>query len=328
MTERLAADAAGIARAATLLTSGHLVAFATETVYGLGADATNAAAVAAIYEAKGRPRFNPLISHVPDADAAFRHALADARAERVAAAFWPGPLTLVLPRRAESDIAALATAGLDSLAVRVPGHPVARALLAAVGRPVAAPSANLSGRLSPTRPAHVLAGLEGRIAGILESGSCAVGLESTILDLTGPHATILRPGGIAREAMEAVIGPVDLAGGSGDDVKAPGMLASHYAPVLSLRLGAAAPEADEAWLGFGPVPGAAAVARNLSPAGDLVEAAARLFDALHELDEAAIAAGLARIAVAPVPARGLGIAINDRLARAAAPRGGAQSTFR
>ncbi len=322
MTERLAADAAGIARAAALLAAGQLVAFATETVYGLGADATNASAVAAIYEAKGRPRFNPLISHLPDADAAFRHALADARAARAAASFWPGPLTLVLPRRDESDIAALATAGLDSLAVRVPDHPVARALLAATGRPVAAPSANLSGRLSPTRPAHVLAGLEGRIAGILESGACGVGLESTILDLTGPRAAILRPGGVSREALEAVLGPIDLASGTGGDVKAPGMLASHYAPVLPLRLDAETPEAEEAWLGFGPEPGGAAAVRlNLSPAGDLVEAAARLFDALHELDDTAIAAGLRRIAVARVPLRGLGVAINDRLARAAAPRG-------
>lgn len=322
MTERLAADAAGIARAAALLAAGQLVAFATETVYGLGADATNASAVAAIYEAKGRPRFNPLISHLPDADAAFRHALADARAARAAASFWPGPLTLVLPRRDESDIAALATAGLDSLAVRVPDHPVARALLAATGRPVAAPSANLSGRLSPTRPAHVLAGLEGRIAGILESGACGVGLESTILDLTGPRAAILRPGGVSREALEAVLGPIDLASVTGGDVKAPGMLASHYAPVLPLRLDAETPEAEEAWLGFGPEPGGAATVRlNLSPTGDLVEAAARLFDALHELDDTAIAAGLRRIAVARVPLRGLGVAINDRLARAAAPRG-------
>ena len=321
MTERLAADAAGIARAAELLRAGELVAFATETVYGLGADATNASAVAAIYEAKGRPRFNPLISHFPDADAAFRHAAADARAREAAKAFWPGPLTLVLPRRDESDIAALATAGLSSVAVRVPGHGIARALLAATGRPVAAPSANRSGRLSPTRPAHVIAGLEGRIAAILESGACEVGLESAIVDLTGATPVLLRPGGISREALEAVLGPVSIASEMGAAVKAPGMLASHYAPVLPMRLGATAPEDGEAWLGFGiEPPTLPPVSRNLSPAGDLVEAAARLFDSLHELDAAAGLAGLRRIAVARVPERGLGAAINDRLARAAAPR--------
>jgi L-threonylcarbamoyladenylate synthase len=321
MTERLAADAAGIARAAELLGAGELVAFATETVYGLGADATNASAVAAIYEAKGRPRFNPLICHFPDADSAFRHVVADAWARQAAQAFWPGPLTLVLPRRDESGIATLATAGLPSVAVRVPGHEAARALLAATGRPVAAPSANRSGRLSPTRPAHVLAGLDGRIAAILESGACAVGLESTIVDLTGTSPVLLRPGGIPREALEAVLGQVSIAAEAGAAVKAPGMLASHYAPVLPLRLGAAAPEAGEAWLGFGVEPPALpSVSGNLSLAGDLVEAAARLFDSLYALDAAALRAGLQCIAVARVPDRGLGVAINDRLTRAAAPR--------
>lgn len=320
MTERLPADDAGVARAAALLRAGRLVAFATETVYGLGADATNSAAVAAIYEAKGRPRFNPLISHFPDSASAFRHVEADARAHVVAEAFWPGPLTLVLPRGKESDVSALAAAGLDSLAVRVPSHPVAQALLAAVDRPVAAPSANRSGRLSPTRAVHVLDGLEGRIEAVLDSGPAAVGVESTILDLTGPRPVLLRPGGLARETLEAVLGPI-ITGGADGTVKAPGMLASHYAPVLPLRLEAIAPADDEAWLGFGSDPAPLShVSRNLSPAADLTEAAATLFEALHELDTEARVAGCTRIAIAPIPAHGLGEAINDRLLRAAAPR--------
>ncbi|HEX7389283.1 MAG TPA: L-threonylcarbamoyladenylate synthase [Acidiphilium sp.] len=321
MTERLADDAAGIARAAALLGDGRLVAFATETVYGLGADATNGEAVAAIYAAKGRPRFNPLICHYPDADAAFADTLADARARLLAEKFWPGPLTLVLPRREPSRISGLASAGLPSLAVRVPGHARARTLLAAVGRPIAAPSANRSGRISPTRASHVLAGLDGRIAAVLDSGPASVGLESTILDLTGEVAVLLRPGGTPVEALEAAIGPVqrrkaDVA----PTIKAPGMMASHYAPRLPLRLDAAAPGPGEAWLGFGPGRIDAEIAFNLSQNGKLAEAAANLFEALHRLDAEAIGHGLTGIAAAPVPRHGLGLAINDRLARAAAPR--------
>ncbi|MHB1302451.1 MAG: L-threonylcarbamoyladenylate synthase [Acidiphilium sp.] len=318
MTERLADDAAGIARAADLLRAGRLVSFATETVYGLGADATNGTAIAALYAAKGRPQFNPLICHFPDADAAFAHGAADERARALAAAFWPGPLTLVLPRRAASAVSGLAAAGLETLALRVPAHPAARALLEAIGRPIAAPSANRSGRLSPTRAAHVLASLDGRIDAVVDSGLTAVGVESTILDLTGPKPTLLRPGGVPVEALRAAIG--DIAAPSDGAIKAPGMLASHYAPALPLRLNAAAPHADEAWLGFGPGP-MTPTSRNLSPTADLAEAAAALFDALHELDAEAAAAGLARIAVASIPRHGLGTAINDRLTRAAAPRG-------
>ena len=318
MTERLADDATGIARAADLLRAGRLVAFATETVYGLGADATNGTAVAALYAAKGRPQFNPLICHFPDADAAFAHGAADERARALAVAFWPGPLTLVLPRRLGSAVSGLAAAGLETLALRVPAHPAARALLEATGRPVAAPSANRSGRLSPTRAAHVLASLDGRIDAVVDSGLTAVGVESTILDLTGPKPTLLRPGGVPAEALCAAIG--DIAAPSDGAIKAPGMLASHYAPALPLRLNAAIPHADEAWLGFGASP-MTPTSRNLSPTADLAEAAAALFDALHGLDAEAAAAGLARIAVAPIPRHGLGAAINDRLTRAAAPRG-------
>lgn len=318
MTERLADDATGIARAADLLRAGRLVAFATETVYGLGADAANGMAVAALYAAKGRPQFNPLICHFPDADAAFAHGAADERARALAAAFWPGPLTLVLPRRTGSSVSGLAAAGLETLALRVPAHPAARALLEATGRPVAAPSANRSGRLSPTRAAHVLASLDGRIDAVVDSGLTAVGVESTILDLTGPKPTLLRPGGVPVEALRAAIG--DIAAPSDGAIKAPGMLSSHYAPALPLRLNAAAPHADEAWLGFGASP-MTPTSRNLSPTADLAEAAAALFDALHGLDAEAAAAGLARIAVAPIPRHGLGTAINDRLTRAAAPRG-------
>lgn len=320
MTETLPDDAAGIARAAALLRAGSLVAFATETVYGLGADATNGEAVAAIFVAKGRPRFNPLICHYPDAEVAFADTVADERARSLAETFWPGPLTLVLPRRESSRISSLASAGLPSLAVRVPGHARARALLTAVGRPVAAPSANRSGRISPTRAVHVLAGLDGRIAAVLDSGPASVGLESTILDLTGEVAVLLRPGGTPVEALEAAIGPVKRREADAA-ITAPGMMASHYAPRLPLRLNTTTPEPDEAWLGFGADRIEASIAINLSQEGKLAEAAANLFDALHRLDAEAIECGLAGIAVAPIPHHGLGLAINDRLARAAAPRG-------
>ncbi len=316
-TQILAPDATGLARAAHLLREGALVAFPTETVYGLGADARSDLAVARIFEAKARPRFNPLIVHVADIAMARGVARFDARAERVAAAFWPGPLTLVLPLRAEAGISDLVTAGLPTVAVRMPAHPVARALLAAFGGPVAAPSANPSGRISPTRADHVLAGLSGRIAAVIDGGPSAVGVESSILDL-GDGPALLRPGGIPAEALEACLGiPLGAAGDMGGHAarpSAPGQLASHYAPSAPVRLGAARPQSGEFWIGFGPdTPGADL---NLSPSGDLVEAAANLFHFLREAD----AGARGPIAVAPVPETGLGRAINDRLRRAAAPR--------
>lgn len=296
-----------ISRAAELLRAGELVAFPTETVYGLGGDATDDRAVAAIFAAKERPRFNPLIVHLPDAAAARRIVLFDARADRLAEKFWPGPLTLVLPRHAECGVSLLAGAGLDSLAVRVPAHPVARDLLRAVGRPVAAPSANRSGRLSPTTAAHVMMELDGRIAAVLDGGPCPVGLESTVLDLTGP-ATLLRPGAVTAEELTALIGPL---AAPGDAIRSPGMLAQHYAPSLPLRLDAAGARPGEALLGFGP---SANATLNLSPGGDLVEAASHLFAYLRALDLPQYAG----IAVMPIPDTGLGAAINDRLRRGAA----------
>jgi L-threonylcarbamoyladenylate synthase len=316
-TIHLPDTAEGIRRAADLLRAGRLVAFPTETVYGLGADARNDLAVARIFEAKGRPRFNPLIVHLPDAGAAAQVAQMNDAAERLAAAFWPGPLTLVLPLCARAGIAPLVTAGLPTVAIRVPAHPLAQALLRAFGGPVAAPSANPSGRISPTRAAHVLAGLDGRIAAVLDGGACPVGVESTILavDGSGPPR-LLRPGGLPVEALEACLGgPVALASPPSENAPiAPGQLASHYAPRGAVRLNAAAPEAGEAFIGFGP----GKTDLNLSPSGDLVEAAANLFHTLHAADAQAGPGGA--IAVAPVPERGLGRAINDRLRRAAAPR--------
>ncbi len=315
MTEVLPADAAGIARAAALLRAGALVAFGTETVYGLGADATDARAVAAVFAAKDRPRFNPLICHYPDAETVWADVVPTETARRLAETFWPGPLTLVLPKRAGSRVADLTGAGLDTLAVRVPAPEVARALLRAVGRPVAAPSANPSGRVSPTTAAHVLDGLGGRIAAVLDSGPCKVGVESTVLDLSGGQPALLRPGGVPLEAIEAAIGPV--ATGRPAVLRGPGMLAAHYAPHLPVRLAAEHVGPDEALLAFGePLPGAGAVFQ-LSARGDVTEAAANLFAGLRALD----ASGCARIAAMTVPEQGLGRAINDRLARAAAGRG-------
>lgn len=314
MTQVLTPDAQGLTAAADLLRGGALVAFPTETVYGLGGDARSDRAVARIFEAKGRPRFNPLIVHVPDMEAAQRFAVFDDRAERVASAFWPGPLTLVLPLLPEAGLSPLVTAGLDSVAVRVPAHPVARALLTAFGGPVAAPSANPSGRVSPTRAPHVIDGLAGRIAAVVDGGACAVGVESTILGLVD-GAALLRPGGIPAEALEACLGHPLATGGDAARPSAPGQLLSHYAPVSAVRLGVTAPEPGEFWLGFGPEARAADI--NLSEAGDLVEAAANLF---HDLRRADAAAGGRRIAVSPIPETGLGRAINDRLRRAAAPR--------
>ncbi|MFN0113964.1 MAG: L-threonylcarbamoyladenylate synthase [Paracoccaceae bacterium] len=316
MTLVLAPDADGIARAAALLREGGLVAFPTETVYGLGGDARSDLAVARIFEAKGRPRFNPLIVHLPDLSAAQAVAVFADTAMRLADAFWPGPLTLVLPLRPSSRLSPLVTADLPGVATRVPAHPVAVALLRAFGGPVAAPSANPSGRISPTRAGHVLAGLSGRIAAVVDAGPCAVGVESTILGLTG-EPVLLRPGGIPAEAIEACLGhrlaaPAD----PGNRPLAPGQLPSHYAPDARLRLDAERAEPGEVWLGFGPV--ARGPDLSLSPNGDLVEAAANLFHLLREADRLAGPGG--RIAVSPVPDRGLGRAINDRLRRAAAPR--------
>ncbi|EKV30486.1 YrdC/Sua5 family protein [Caenispirillum salinarum AK4] len=314
---RPAADAT-LAEAGRLLRDGALVAFPTETVYGLGGDATSESAVAGIFEAKGRPRFNPLIVHVPDAAAAARLVEMDDRAKAVADAFWPGPLTLVLPRRADSGLSLLVSAGLDSVAVRVPAHPVAQGLLRAAGRPVAAPSANRSGAISPTRAAHVEESLGDRVALIVDGGPCAVGLESTVLDLTTPTATILRPGAITAADLEPLIGPVAESGGEGQEAdpaapKSPGQLLSHYAPDRPVRLNATAAEPGEALIGFGGTAGAEA---DLSSAGDVKEAAAALFATLRALDRPPFTG----IAVAPIPDEGLGRAINDRLKRAAAPR--------
>lgn len=321
MTRVLPATGEGIAEAAGILRGGGLVAFGTETVYGLGADATNAKAVARIFEAKGRPHFNPLICHYPDAEAAFAHVEAAGDARRLADAFWPGPLTLVLPRRVTCPVALLAGAGLDTLAVRVPGHDVALALLRAFGRPVAAPSANRSGQVSPTAAAHVLDGLAGRIDAVLDSGPCQVGVESTVLDLAAGRPFVLRPGGVAQEAIEKIVGLVGrgISPAQADKartLRSPGLLASHYAPNLQVRLGAIEVAEDEALLAFGPaLPGAGAVFQ-LSESRDLREAAARLFEGLRQLDRS----GMRTIAVMPIPETGLGAAINDRLQRAAAPR--------
>lgn len=323
MTERL--TPAALDRAAALLRAGELVAFPTETVYGLGADATNGRAVAAVFEAKGRPHFNPLICHYAKPADAFAHVRPDARAERLAAAFWPGPLTLVLPRRAACPVHLLAGAGLDTLAVRVPGHPVALALIEATGLPIAGPSANRSGQVSPTTADHVLDGLAGRIAAVVDAGPCAVGVESSVLDLTGAGPVLLRPGGVPAEAIEALIGkiahPIPLeAAEATRTLRSPGMLLSHYAPDLPVRLGATDVGPDEALLAFGPPLPGAGLTYSLSEAGDLREAAARLFAGLRWLDAEGRRLGLARIAVMPVPAHGLGAAITDRLSRAAAPR--------
>lgn len=313
MTETLAPDDAGIARAARLLADGDLVAFPTETVYGLGGDARSDLAVARIFAAKGRPSFNPLIVHLPDLAAVDRVAEVSPRARDLAMAFWPGPLTLVLPLR-DGAVSPLVTAGLATVAVRVPAHPLAQRLLRAFGGPVAAPSANPSGRISPTRAEHVLEGLSGRIAAVLDGGPCAVGLESTIL-LPDPEPTLLRPGGLPVEALEAALGGPLATGGDAGKPTSPGQLASHYAPDAALRLNATEAQSGEVLVGFGAVQGAL----SLSETGDLVQAAARLFHALREADRLAGPQG--RIAFAPIPETGLGRAINDRLRRAAAPRG-------
>jgi L-threonylcarbamoyladenylate synthase len=323
-TQLIKANRAGIARAARVLAAGGLVAFPTETVYGLGADASNGAAVARLYQAKGRPAFNPLIAHVPDLSAARSLARFNAAAERLAAAFWPGPLTLVLPKPANCPVAELATAGLDTVAVRVPNHPLARDILLALRRPVVAPSANRSGHLSPTTAQHVLADLRGRIELIVDGGPAPVGLESTIVACLD-RPSLLRPGALPRGEIERVVAlaePTATAAATTDAESplAPGQLVSHYAPRARLRLDARRVEPGEGLLAFGPAPAEgsehAALALNLSVRGDLIEAAANLFSHLRALD----GSGAATIAVMPVPRCGLGEAINDRLERAAAPR--------
>jgi L-threonylcarbamoyladenylate synthase len=321
-TQILAANEAAVAAAARCLREGGLVAFPTETVYGLGADAGNAAAIARLYEAKGRPAFNPLIAHVSDLAAAQRIARFDAQALLLARAFWPGPLTLVLPKAPGCAVAELATAGLDTIAVRVPAHRIAREILRAFGGAVVAPSANLSGHVSPTTAAHVQNDLKGRIDLIVDGGAVEVGVESTIVGCF-EAPMLLRPGGVPRGEIERVLGraltqPPDDAGSDSAQPLAPGMLASHYAPRTPVRLNADRVEDGETLLAFGPdaIPGTAAAVMNLSPQGDLAEAAANLFGYLRALD----ARGARAIAVMPIPHHGLGEAINDRLRRAAMGR--------
>lgn len=311
-------DDTTLARAAALLRAGKLVAFPTETVYGLGADATNDQAVASIYAAKGRPQFNPLIVHTADSTALDPYVEWTDEARLLATQFWPGALTLVLPRRANCALSLLVSAGMDTVAVRVPSHPVAQKLLRVAGIPVAAPSANTSGKLSPTTPVHVAESLGTQVDLILAGGRAAIGVESTVINMTGKIPTILRPGGITREQLEKVLGTVadaPAAAMSGHEgLLSPGMLASHYAPDASVRLNATRVEDDEALLAFGDdhrIKGG--VARiNLSEQGDLNEAAANLFGMLRDLDKS----GARAIAVMPIPDTGLGVAINDRLRRA------------
>ena len=301
-----------IAAAAAALRRGELAAFPTETVYGLGADAGDDRAVALVYAVKGRPAFNPLITHVADAEMAFRLAEFPGAARHLAQIFWPGPLSIVVPRAKDCPVSLLASAGLPSIAIRVPGHPVALDLLRAVDRPIVAPSANPSGRVSPTTAEHVRQHLGNKVAVILDGGRCAVGVESTVISFLGGVPKLLRHGGISRAEIEGVIGPVAV---ETHEVRphAPGQLRSHYAPAAEIRLNAEAPRDGETYLGFGPHEEGP---YSLSQAGDVVEAAANLFRLLHEID----ATGVAKIAVAPIPHTGLGEAINDRLLRAAAPR--------
>jgi L-threonylcarbamoyladenylate synthase len=311
------AGAVAIARAAALLRAGRLVAFPTETVYGLGGDATNDHAVAAIFAAKARPRFNPLIVHVRDLAGAERLAVFNSPARRAAARFWPGPLTLVLPRQADGGLSLLASAGLDTVAIRVPAHPVAQALLREADRPIAAPSANRSGRVSPTQGAHVAEDLGDDVELILDDGPTPVGLESTVLDVSREFPALLRPGPVTFEALTDLLGAIALPG-SGLP-RSPGMLPSHYAPRLPVRVAATEASPGEALLAFGPdAPSGFAEVLWLSRSGDLAEAAANLFAMLRRLDRPSFTG----IAVMPIPEHSLGRAINDRLRRAAAPRGG------
>ena len=299
-----------ITRAAEFIREGKLVAFPTETVYGLGANALDEQAVASIFAAKNRPQFNPLITHVKDISQAFDYGVQDVRAEKLAAAFWPGALTMVLPRKKDCALSWLVSAGLDCVGVRAPNHPMAQALLHATNLPIAAPSANRSGRISPTLAQHVREELGDDVAMILDGGACALGIESTVLDLTGEVPAILRPGTITQQMIEAVIGNISTT--HANKIIAPGMMESHYAPNATLRLNALEAEAGEVLLAFGQAKGAL----NLSPRGDVSEAAANLFAMLRALD----AQGVKTIAVSPIVEEGLGVAINDRLKRAAAPR--------
>ena len=315
MTEKIGAEA--LSRAAAAIGAGELVAFPTETVYGLGADALNETAVARVFEAKGRPRFNPLIVHVARLEEAMRLGRFSAEARLLAERFWPGPLTLVVPQAAACPVSFLASAGLDSIALRMPAHPLARVLIEAAGRPLVGPSANPSGRLSPTTADDVMHGLGGRIALVLDGGPCPVGVESTVVSCLSERPVLLRPGGLPRETIEEALGRPLAAPEPSERPVSPGQLESHYAPTATLRLDAADVRPGEALLAFGaPVPAHAGSMRNLSGRGDLVEAAANLFGMLRQLD----AEGTSVIAVMPVPRHGLGEAINDRLARAAAPR--------
>jgi L-threonylcarbamoyladenylate synthase len=313
----LPATEEAIGQAAQALARGDLVAFPTETVYGLGANALDGAAVARVFAAKERPRFNPLIVHVPDLATAARYGVFDATARKLAQAFWPGPLSLVMPKREDCPIADLATAGLDTIALRAPNHPVAQALLAAANLPIAAPSANRSGRVSPTRASHVASELGEAPAMILDGGPCSLGLESTVVSVAGPEPILLRLGAVPREAIEAVLGAKLPQAKADAAIASPGQLERHYASTTPLRLEAADVREGEALLAFGPhAPQGAQHSINLSPTGDLAEAAAGLFAALRELD----ACGASAIAVVPIPNHGLGEAINDRLQRAAKAR--------
>ncbi len=310
-TQRLGSSQHDIEKAAEILAKGGLVAFPTETVFGLGADACDDLAVAKIYEAKGRPSFNPLIVHVSDVGMAKRLIEWNDLADHLARAFWPGPLTLVLPMRTDAGVSKLVSAGLPTVAIRIPRHPIAQSMLRAFGGPVAAPSANLSGKISPTRADHVLNGLDGRIDAIVTQGHSENGVESTILHFD-PNPTILRPGTITAADISSVLGQPVARLEHADNIIAPGQMTSHYAPRAAVRLNANDWHAGEKRLGFGDV----TCDLNLSPTGDLVEAAANLFDMLHQIDDM----DGDRIAVSPIPNHGIGIAINDRLSRAAAPR--------
>lgn len=317
MTEILPASSESIATAGCALRAGKLVAFPTETVYGLGGNALDDHAVAAIYAAKNRPDFNPLIVHVPDLQAAAQFVHVSETASLLARHFWPGPLTLILPRLKDCKLSLLLSAGLDTVAIRIPHHPVAQALLIECGLPLAGPSANPSGRISPTRAEHVVDGLAGKIDYVLDGGPCQVGVESSVLDLTGAEPRLLRPGAVLAEQIAAILGKEVATVLTAQDAGArssPGQLSSHYAPTLPVRLNVTHAEPNEILLGFGPT--APATAQNLSPTGDLTEAAANLFAYLRAADQP----GHHGIAIMPIPATGLGIAINDRLRRAAAPR--------
>lgn len=300
-----------VTRAAQAIQAGSLVAFPTETVYGLGADATNDAAVACIFDVKKRPYFNPLIVHFSNQVSLTATVLLNEQANKLAQAFWPGALTMVLPRKSNCQVSLLASAGLKTLAVRIPNHPIAHSLIKAADTPIAAPSANCSGGISPSTALHVLQSLGENVNIILDGGPCKVGIESTVVDLSGPTPTLLRPGGIVCEDLEKVIGPIVQPNGSKGKIRSPGMQSRHYAPSIPLRLNAKKAKSGEAFLAFGSTEAAHNV--NLSPVGDLKEAAANLFAMLRMLDQP----NFKGIAVMRIPATGLGVAINDRLKRAA-----------